>query len=1156
MSQLRDVTLEDKYLQDTGQVFVTGIQALVRLPMLQHQLDSAMGLNTAGYVTGYRGSPLGALDQQFALANDHLTERNIKFLPAVNEDLAATAVWGSQQAGLNGDGLFDGVFSLWYAKGPGVDRSGDPLRHGNLAGTSAYGGVLILMGDDHTCESSTTAHQSEFSLVNTFIPILNPAGVQDILDFGLYGWALSRYSGCWIGLKGVHDTVEASASISIDPTRIDVSSPVDFRMPPDGLNLRWPDTPQAQEQRLHQFKLPAVNEFTFRNPIDRQVLGDKAAEIGIISTGKSYLDVRRALLELGINDHRARRLGLKVYKVGMPWPLERRGMIAFATGLKKVIVVEEKRPLIEDQVRQILYGVPEAPMIIGKFDEQQKSLFPVHGRLDASHIALVIGERLVRLTSDEELQGVVATLRLRTEKRHLVEPSMQRVPYFCAGCPHNTSTVVPDGSRALAGIGCHYMAQWMDRETATFTQMGGEGASWIGESPFSNTPHVFQNIGDGTYFHSGLLAIRACVSAKVNITYKILYNDAVAMTGGQSFDGPLDVSRISRQVHAEGVTKITVVTDDPDKYAKDADWAPGVLIRHRDYLARVQREMRELEGTTVIIFDQTCAAEKRRRRRRGLLEIPNERLFINSAVCEGCGDCGKQSNCVALIPIETDLGRKRAIDQSACNFDYSCNKGFCPSFVSVIGAKRKTGSDAQKTQSLPKSVLPEPDVVTLRDQYSIILNGVGGTGIVTIGAIVGMAAHIAKMGCSVLDMAGLAQKGGGVTSHIILAAIPEDISATHVADGGADLLLGCDLVVSASLDTQKKLSGRTRSIVNTHQMMNGEFIRQPDQSFPLESLLSTVRNASGSLMSIPATALATAVFSDTMSANMIMLGHAYQAGAVPIPCAAIKTAIELNGRSVAMNLAAFELGREVQNDPTKISQLIYKDENDLGGHDDSSSTLILRRKERLKKSHGVVAVRQLENWLDRFDDWLDRENVDDQFLRKAFVESAFHVLYDKDEYEVARLYVRPEFKKSLEAEFEKGYRLKVHLSPPLLSKIDTVSKRPIKRSFGPSIFLVFRLLSAFRKVRGKWFDPFRGSQERKIARLLKTEFEQTLEFLCSQAINSESLERVLEIVQWPRQVRGYGVVRQEAFESALREWLALRDNFNNFKTNEATQRAA
>ncbi|XXK21038.1 indolepyruvate ferredoxin oxidoreductase family protein [Arenicellales bacterium nBUS_48] len=1156
MSQLRDVTLEDKYLQDTGQVFVTGIQALVRLPMLQHQLDSAMGLNTAGYVTGYRGSPLGALDQQFALANDHLTERNIKFLPAVNEDLAATAVWGSQQAGLNGDGLFDGVFSLWYAKGPGVDRSGDPLRHGNLAGTSAYGGVLILMGDDHTCESSTTAHQSEFSLVNTFIPILNPAGVQDILDFGLYGWALSRYSGCWIGLKGVHDTVEASASISIDPTRIDVSSPVDFRMPPGGLNLRWPDTPQAQEQRLHQFKLPAVNEFTFRNPIDRQVLGDKAAEIGIISTGKSYLDVRRALLELGINDHRARRLGLKVYKVGMPWPLERRGMIAFATGLKKVIVVEEKRPLIEDQVRQILYGVPEAPMIIGKFDEQQKSLFPVHGRLDASHIALVIGERLVRLTSDEELQGVVATLRLRTEKRHLVEPSMQRVPYFCAGCPHNTSTVVPDGSRALAGIGCHYMAQWMDRETATFTQMGGEGASWIGESPFSNTPHVFQNIGDGTYFHSGLLAIRACVSAKVNITYKILYNDAVAMTGGQSFDGPLDVSRISRQVHAEGVTKITVVTDDPDKYAKDADWAPGVLIRHRDYLARVQREMRELEGTTVIIFDQTCAAEKRRRRRRGLLEIPNERLFINSAVCEGCGDCGKQSNCVALIPIETDLGRKRAIDQSACNFDYSCNKGFCPSFVSVIGAKRKTGSDAQKTQSLPKSVLPEPDVVTLRDQYSIILNGVGGTGIVTIGAIVGMAAHIAKMGCSVLDMAGLAQKGGGVTSHIILAAIPEDISATHVADGGADLLLGCDLVVSASLDTQKKLSGRTRSIVNTHQMMNGEFIRQPDQSFPLESLLSTVRNASGSLMSIPATALATAVFSDTMSANMIMLGHAYQAGAVPIPCAAIKTAIELNGRSVAMNLAAFELGREVQNDPTKISQLIYKDENDLGGHDDSSSTLILRRKERLKKSHGVVAVRQLENWLDRFDDWLDRENVDDQFLRKAFVESAFHVLYDKDEYEVARLYVRPEFKKSLEAEFEKGYRLKVHLSPPLLSKIDTVSKRPIKRSFGPSIFLVFRLLSAFRKVRGKWFDPFRGSQERKIARLLKTEFEQTLEFLCSQAINSESLERVLEIVQWPRQVRGYGVVRQEAFESALREWLALRDNFNNFKTNEATQRAA
>ncbi|XXK27061.1 indolepyruvate ferredoxin oxidoreductase family protein [Arenicellales bacterium nBUS_45] len=1156
MSQLRDVTLEDKYLQETGQVFVTGIQALVRLPMLQHQLDSAMGLNTAGYVTGYRGSPLGALDQQFALASDYLTEKNIKFLPAVNEDLAATAVWGSQQAGLNGNGRFDGVFSLWYAKGPGVDRSGDPLRHGNLAGTSSYGGVLILMGDDHTCESSTTAHQSEFSLVNTFIPILNPAGVQDILDFGLYGWALSRYSGCWIGLKGVHDTVEASASISIDPGRINISSPVDFRMPPDGLNLRWPDTPQAQEQRLHQFKLPAVSEFTFENPIDRQVLGDKTAEIGIISTGKSYLDVRRALLELGIDDRRARRLGLKVYKVGMPWPLERRSMIDFTRGLKSVIVVEEKRPLIEDQMRQILYGVSEAPIIIGRLDEKQEPLFPVYGRLDASHIALVIGERLVRLTSDEELQGAVAGLQSRTNQKHVVKPSMQRVPYFCAGCPHNTSTVVPEGSRALAGIGCHYMAQWMDRETATFTQMGGEGASWIGESPFSNTPHVFQNIGDGTYFHSGLLAIRACVSAKVNITYKILYNDAVAMTGGQSFDGPLDVSRISRQVHAEGVSKIAVVTDDPDKYAKNADWAPGVLIQHRDHLARVQREMREVKGTTVIIFDQTCAAEKRRRRRRGILKTPDERLFINSAVCEGCGDCGKQSNCVALIPIETDLGRKRAIDQSACNFDYSCNKGFCPSFVSVIGAKRKTGSRAHKTQISSKSVLPEPDVVTLRDQYSIVLNGVGGTGIVTIGAIVGMAAHIAKMGCSVLDMAGLAQKGGGVTSHIILAAIPEDISATHVADGGADLLLGCDLVVSASLDTQKKLSKRTLSVVNTHQMMNGEFIQQPDQSFPLESLLSIVGNASGSLTSIPATALATAVFSDNMSANMIMLGHAYQAGAVPIPVKAIKKAIELNGRSVEMNLAAFELGREIQNDPTKITHLICKDQSDQKTPGDSLSALILRRKEWLKKSHGVDAVRQLENWLERFENWLGHNNIDDQFLREAFIESAFHVLYDKDEYEVARLYVRPEFKKSLEAEFEKGYRLKVHLSPALLSRIDAISKRPIKRSFGSSIFMVFKLLSALRGVRGRWFDPFRGSQERQIARSLKTEFEQTLAFLCSQEINSESLERVLEIVRWPRKVRGYGIVRKEAFESALREWFALRDGFNIPKTSDATQRAA
>ncbi|MGB1715415.1 MAG: indolepyruvate ferredoxin oxidoreductase family protein, partial [Arenicellales bacterium] len=898
MTKLREVSLEDKYLLKSDQIFVTGIQALVRLPMMQSEADRRAGVRTAGYVTGYRGSPLGALDQQLALAKPRLEACDIKFLPAVNEDLAATAVWGTQQAGWRGDGLYDGVFSMWYAKGPGVDRSGDPLRHGNLAGTSAHGGVLILMGDDHVCESSTTAHQSEYSLVNTLIPVLNPAGVQDILDFGLYGWALSRYSGCWIGLKSVHDTVEASASVIASPDRISITVPDDFVMPEGGVNFRWPETPRAQEARLHQFKLPAVSAFLRHNPIDRQVLGDTQGQLGIISTGKSYLDVRRALLELGIDEVRAKRLGLKLYKVGMPWPLEPEGLKAFANGTRKLVVVEEKRALIEDQVRSILYGVANPPEVIGKADESGEVLFQAHGRLDAAQIGRAIGARLLQLTGDEALAGALKRLADRADHSALKDAAMRRTPYFCAGCPHNTSTQVPKGSRALAGIGCHYMAQWMDRETDTFTQMGGEGASWIGEAPFSSTNHVFQNIGDGTYFHSGLLAIRACVGSQVNITYKILYNDAVAMTGGQSVDGPMDVMRISRQVHAEGVSQIVVVTDDPQKYPSDADWAPGVRIYHRDLLTRVQKEMREVLGTSVIIYDQTCAAEKRRRRRRGLMETPNERLFINEAVCEGCGDCGTQSNCVALVPVETELGRKRAIDQSACNLDYSCNKGFCPSFVSVIGGEKKKPVPSAGSVNLKSNETLESVQTTIDKPYSIILTGVGGTGVVTIGAIIGMAAHVARMGCSVLDMAGLAQKGGAVTSHVILTPQPDEVTATHIADGGSDLLLGCDVVSAAAQETRIKLSSQTTSVVNTHKMMTGDFTRDPDQKFPLEELLQDIHSASGGVHTVPATELAKGVFGETLTANLIMLGYAYQCEVLPIPHEAIEKAIELNGRDV------------------------------------------------------------------------------------------------------------------------------------------------------------------------------------------------------------------------------------------------------------------
>mgnify|MGYP001295100821 FL=1 len=1134
MTELRQVSLEDKYLLKSDQIFVTGIQALVRLPMMQSDADRRVGLHTAGYVTGYRGSPLGALDQQLALARSQLEACRIKFLPAVNEDLAATAVWGTQQAGWRGDGLYDGVFSMWYAKGPGVDRSGDPLRHGNLAGTSANGGVLILMGDDHVCESSTTAHQSEYSLVNTFIPVLNPAGVQDILDFGLYGWALSRYSGCWIGLKSVHDTVEASASVIASPDRISTSVPKEFVMPEGGVNFRWPDTPQAQEVRLHQFKLPAVSAFVRQNPIDRQVLGDAQGQLGVISTGKSYLDVRRAFLELGIDESRAKALGLKLYKVGMPWPLEPQGLRAFARGVRKLVVVEEKRALIEDQVRSILYGVANPPEVIGKADESGAVLFQVHGRLDAAQIGQAIGERLLEFSGDETLARALERLRHRADHSALKEAAMRRTPYFCAGCPHNTSTQVPDGSRALAGIGCHYMAQWMDRDTATFTQMGGEGASWIGEAPFSATGHVFQNIGDGTYFHSGLLAIRACVGAQVNITYKILYNDAVAMTGGQSVDGPMDVMRISRQVHAEGVSEIAVVTDDPDKYPSDADWAPGVRIYHRDLLARVQRQMREVLGTSVIIYDQTCAAEKRRRRRRGLMETPNERLFINEAVCEGCGDCGVQSNCVALIPVETDLGRKRAIDQSACNLDYSCNKGFCPSFVSVIGGEKKR--PAQSAGSLPSQIGGTLETVNtgIEQPYSIILTGVGGTGVVTIGAIVGMAAHIARMGCSVLDMAGLAQKGGAVTSHIILTPHPDEITATHIADGGSDLLLGCDVVSAAAQETRVKLSRQTTSIINTYRMMSGEFTHEPDQNFPLDDLVNDIRNAAGELHTVPATEAAKTTFGDTLTANIIMLGYAYQCEALPIPYQAVETAIELNGRDVDTNLAAFRLGRSMAADLATGDGLIGRstfEPEDSQAH--SEAGLLKRRVDLLCESHGSKAAAQLSDWVT-----MARKKIDPRYheeLIPALIESAFRVLYQKDEYEVARLYSQPKFRESLSEDFEGRFKLRVHLAPPLWSRMDPDSGRPRMQSFGPWVFTAFKVLSALRWIRGKWFDPFRFSPEKELQEQIQSSFERTISRFSEVPVTRDNIDNALRLASWPMQVRGFGPVRAEAFQKARGE---------------------
>jgi indolepyruvate ferredoxin oxidoreductase len=901
----RRVSLDDKYTLREGRVFMTGIQALVRLALEQRWRDRAAGHDTAGYVTGYRGSPLGAYDQQLWRARAHLDAEGVVFNPGVNEDLAATACWGTQQAELEGAGSGQGVFAIWYGKGPGVDRSGDALRHGNLAGSSPLGGVLCLLGDDHTCESSTTSHHSEYAMVDAMIPVLNPAGVQEILDYGLYGIALSRFSGAWVALKCVHDTVEAAASVLVATDRVHIDTPADYRAPSDGLHIRFPDTAQDQERRLHEHKLDAARAFARANRLDRLVLDSPRARVGVITTGKSYLDTRQALDDLQIDEVAAQRLGLRLYKVAMPFPLEPEGVRAFCRGLELVIVVEEKRALIETQLKDLLYGQPGAPAVVGKRDEAGRILFRSAGRLDSNQIAATIARRLLERVDDATLLQRAAAMEALVMRN--VEPAaeMARIPYFCPGCPHSTSTRVPEGSRALAGIGCHYLAQFMDRETARFTQMGAEGASWVGEAPFSTRRHMFQNMGDGTYYHSGLLAVRAAVAAKVNITFKILFNDAVAMTGGQGMDGPLTVPRITQQVHAEGARRVVVVSDEPEKYPADAPFARGVTVHHRDELDRVQRELREVEGTTVLVYDQTCAAEKRRRRKRGLFPDPAKRVFINEAVCEGCGDCGVKSNCLAVAPLETALGRKRVIDQSACNKDFSCLKGFCPSFVTVHGGRPRRGQAAVAGDA-DAFALPEPALPALSRTYGIVVTGVGGTGVVTVGA--------------------RSRYATPRTASPWAAARRPHVKARWFMSTATPL--SGDLLTTGNADTlETMVEGRTRVLANAHPIMPGEFTRSADLAFPAARIQRAIQAAVGENASefVDATRLATALMGDAIATNLFLLGYAYQRGLVPVRAESLIHAIALNGVAVDMNQRAFTWGRRAAAHGEAVRGVAYRE---------------------------------------------------------------------------------------------------------------------------------------------------------------------------------------------------------------------------------------
>ena len=1126
---LRSVSLTDKYDISKDEVFASGTQVLVRMCLEQSLLDQRNGLNTAGYVTGYRGSPLGAVDAEFGRAGKVLNAANVIYEPGLNEDLAATSLWGTQQAEMRGDGKFDGVFGLWYGKGPGVDRSGDALRHANLAGTSANGGVVAVFGDDHTCESSTTSHQSEYAFVDAMIPVLNPSNIQELFDFGLHGWALSRFAGTWVGLKCVKDNVESTASVKVGTDRFSITYPDRTETPRDGLNIRRTDTPQDQEARLHRHKIPAVLAYARTNGLNKEVLPKtKRSRLGIVTTGKSYSDTIQALSELGISKKDADILGLCLFKIGMPWPLEPEGIRAFAAGLDQIIIVEEKRGLIEGQLRTILYNEPIRPTVVGKRDESEAILFPSEGALDPAMIADVIARRLAELSKANA--KTLAPARTALTDKMLPKLSVsdtRRTPYFCAGCPHSTSTKLPEGARGYAGIGCHYMAQFMDRGVDGYTHMGGEGANWLGESHFSTRKHMFQNIGDGTYNHSGIMSIRASAIAGTNVTFKILNNDAVALTGGQALEGGLDSTKIAGEVLAAGAKKVVLVTDDPAKHTGTNAPPTGVDVIHRDNLIPVQQELSKIDGVTALVYEQTCAAEKRRRRKRGTYPDPVKRVVINTDVCEGCGDCGAQSNCVAILPKDTPDGRKREIDQSACNKDFSCLKGFCPSFVTVEGSELKRPAP----QSLQVPNLPEPpQTITLDVPFSVIITGIGGTGVVTIGAILGMAAHLEGKGCGIIDMAGLAQKGGAVTSHIKLAKSPDDIAAIRVSAGEADLVLACDTLLLADPNVNKVLGqAKTYVVANNHETMTGAFIHDRDLKLPTDDIFGSIDALVGPEKSyrVDATAIATQVFGNAIAANMFLLGFAYQSGLMPLSADAILRAVELNGAAIEMNQSAFNWGRFWQSDPAQAKAATKVE---TVAAPESLDDAVSRRADDLADYQDQAYSRTYLDLVGQIKAAEIRVSGSIGALSDSVALTAYRVMAYKDEYEVARLLSAQAFNERLKAQFEDDFKIKYHLAPPLLSKINKTTGRPEKRVFGAWITPLFRGLAKLKALRGTPFDIFGRTEERRRERQLVKDFAAHMTEVAA-TLNSANYEAAIALARLPQDIRGFGPVKMAAFEN-------------------------
>jgi indolepyruvate ferredoxin oxidoreductase len=1183
---LETVALDDKYRLERGRVFMSGIQALVRLPMLQRQRDALAGRNTAGFVSGYRGSPLGGYDQALWAAREHLQKQHIVFQPGVNEELAATAIWGTQQLGFAppGSNKFDGVFGIWYGKGPGVDRCSDVFKHANMAGTTPWGGVIAVAGDDHIAKSSTAAHQSDHIFKACGLPVFFPASVQEILDLGVHAFAMSRYAGVWTGMKTIQEIVESSAAAEVDPQRVQIALPQDFEMPPGGVHIRWPDAALAQEERLFNHKWYPALAYVRANRLNYNAIAGPNDRLGIIASGKAYNDTRQALLDLGLDEAACRQLGIRLHKVGVVWPLEAQSTREFAAGLREILVVEEKRQVIEYQLKEELYNwrADVRPAVFGKFHDETDSggewsranpaanvLLRATADLTPALIARAIAQRLKKLGVDAGMQARIdrQLALLDAAERNLqalraAGGGVERMPWFCSGCPHNTSTRVPEGSRAMAGIGCHFMSLWMDRRTAGFTQMGGEGAPWVGQQPFSNDKHVFANLGDGTYFHSGSLAVRQAVTAGVNITYKILYNDAVAMTGGQQIGerpGGLSVIQIAQSMRAEGAAQIVIVTDEPQKYASAlAKGLPeGVQVEHRDQFDAVQRRLREVTGTTVIIYDQTCATEKRRRRKRGTLADPARRVVINEGVCEGCGDCGVQSNCLSVEPLETEFGRKRAINQSTCNKDLSCLNGFCPAMVTVEGGSLKKKARAQPAVSpsdlgaLPEPRQPQP---APGGAWGIVVAGVGGTGVITIGQLLGMAAHMEGKGIVTQDAAGLAQKGGATWSHVLIADTQDDIRTTRVGMAAADLVIGCDPIVSAHKDTISRMcAGRTHVALNAHATPTAAFVKDGGWQNPSARCAADIARAVGdeALGAFDADAVAARLLGDTLYVNPMVLGYAWQKGWLPLARESLLRAIELTGVQVENNRAAFEWGRHAAHDWTRVQQALA-DAGGGGAHviefkaRENLDELVTRRVEFLTAYQNaayaetyrafVAQVRQAESALGQ------------TALSEAVARGLFKLMTSKDEYEVARLHSDPAFLARIDAMFEGNWRLHYHLAPPLTARRGNEGQL-LKKKYGPAMLRMFRLLTRLKALRGTALDVFGHTEERRTERALIGQYRASIDEAL-RLLTPGNHAAAVELARIPEQIKGFGHVKARNLKAARTRWDEL---MQQLRRSSATQ---